>query len=47
MDLILKTQVDRPEPTGHRESPQKGQLKARFPDLYYGKSHMECYHFRQ
>lgn len=22
-------------------------LKARFPDLYYGKSHMDCYHFCQ
>lgn len=22
-------------------------LKARLPDLYYGKSHMECYHFWQ
>ena len=30
-----------------QEGPREGQLKARFPDLYYGKSHMECYHFCQ
>ena len=26
-------------------SHQKGQLKAKLPDLYYGKSYMECYYF--
>ena len=31
----------------HQEGPREGQLKARFPDLYYEKSHMECYHFCQ
>ena len=30
-----------------QEGPREGQLKARFPDLYYGKSHIECYHFCQ
>ena len=30
-----------------QEEPREGQLKAQFPDLYYGKSHMECYHFCQ
>ena len=30
-----------------QKEPRKGQLKARFPDLYYGKSHMECYYFCQ
>ena len=34
-----RTEVD-PEP---REQP----LKARFPDLYYGNSHMDCYQFCQ
>ena len=34
-----RTEVD-PEP---REQP----LKARFPDLYYGNSHMDCYRFCQ
>ena len=27
--------------------PQKRHLKTRFPDLYYGNSHMDCYRFRQ
>ena len=44
MDSILQAQVVRPtEPASHRED----QLKARLPDLYYGKSHIECYHFCQ
>ena len=43
IDSILQAQAVRPEPASHRE----GQLKARFPNLYYGKSHMECYHFCQ
>ena len=42
MDSFLQAQASRPEP-GPRESP----LKAQFPDLYHGKSHMECYHFCQ
>ena len=41
MDSFLWAQASRPE------SQQEGQLKARFPDFYYGKSHMECYHFCQ
>ena len=44
MDSILQVQVVCPtEPASHQE----GQLKARLPDLYYGKSHMECYYFCQ
>ena len=27
--------------------PRERPLKARFPDLYYRKSHMDCYHFCQ
>ena len=42
MDLFLQAQASRPEP-GPRGSP----LKARFPDLHHGKSHMECYYFCQ
>ena len=41
IDSFLQGQGSRPEPAGHRE----GQLKARFPDLYYGKSHID--HFCQ
>lgn len=43
MDSFLQAQASRPEPAGPRE----GQLKAKFPNLYYGKSHLECYHFSQ
>lgn len=43
MDLFFQAQARRPEPAGHRKS----QLKAKFPNLYYGKSHLECYHFSQ
>ena len=43
MDSILQAQAFRLEPAGPRE----GQLEARPPDLYYGKSHMEFYHFCQ
>ena len=32
---------------GCPKSHRKGQLKAKFPDLYYGKFYMECYHFCQ
>ena len=39
MDLFLQE--------NRQKGPQEGQLKARFPDLYYGKSHMKCYHFGQ
>ena len=30
-----------------REDISDGLLKARNPDLYYGNSHMQCYHFCQ
>ena len=39
MDLFLQGNC--------QEGPREGQLKAQFPDLYYGKSYMECYHFCQ
>ena len=29
------------------EGPQESPLKARFPNMYYGKSHMDCYQFCQ
>ena len=37
MDLFLQAQASCPEP-----GPQRSPLKARFPDFYHGKSHMEC-----
>ena len=37
MDLILQRNC--------QEGPRQGLLKARFPDLYYEKLHMESYHF--
>ena len=41
MDSIFQTQIIYlMEPANH----QKGQLKARLSDFYYGKSHIECYH---
>lgn len=36
-----------PQGQGGRKSPWGGQLKARFPDLYYGKSPMDYYHICQ
>ena len=47
MESFLQVQTNRPEPVNHQEGPREGQLKARFPDLYFGKSHMDCYHFCQ
>ena len=29
------------------EVPRKRPLKAKVPDVYFGKSHMDCYHFCQ
>ena len=44
IDLILQAQVIcLTEPASYQE----GQLKARLPDLNYGKSHMEYYYFWQ
>ena len=45
MGAFIQGQANRLEPDqqGLRERP----LKARLPDLYYGKSHMECYYFCQ
>ena len=31
----------------HGSGPYKQPLKARFPDFYYGNSHMDCYRFCQ
>ena len=39
----LKAQTPAPVPA----KPQEQPLKARFPDLYYGNSQMDCYRFCQ
>ena len=41
MKAYLEVQV--PSQTGVDSEPRKQSLKARFPDLYYGNSHMDCY----
>lgn len=35
------------EAKGPQKGPPQRSLKAWFPDLYFGKSHMDCYHFCQ
>ena len=45
LQRITKLYMDLFHLENRQERPQKRQLKARFPDLYYGKSYMECYHF--
>ena len=42
MDSLFQAQASRPE-----SSPWGSSLKARFSDLYHGKSYMECYNFCQ
>ena len=43
MKAYLEAQTPAPVPAEPREQP----LKARFPDLYYGNSHRDCYCFCQ
>ena len=45
MKAYLEAQV--PGRTEVDSEPRKQPLKARFPDLYYGNSHMDCYRFYQ
>lgn len=45
MGAFIQGQASRLEPD--QQGPRERPLKARLPDLYYGKSHMECYHFCQ
>lgn len=42
IDSIFQAQVFCPTESA---SYQKGKLKAKLPDFYYGKSHMEYYYF--
>ena len=41
LKTILEARALAPQPEGFRKRP----LKARAPDLYCGKTHMECYNF--
>ena len=43
MKVYLKAQTPAPV----QAKPREELLKARFPDLYYGNSHMDCYRFCQ
>ena len=45
MKAYLEAQV--PGQTEVDPEPCEQSLKARFPDLYYGNSHMDCYRFCQ
>ena len=53
LQQILKTFLDSrplasvPAPAAalHYEDPRERPLKARFPDIYQGKTHLECYNF--
>ena len=45
MKAYLEAQV--PSQTKVDSEPCKQPLKTRFPDLYYGHSHMDCYQFCQ
>ena len=47
MNLFLQAQANCPKPETRQEGRWKSQLKAKFPDLYFEKSYMDCYHFCQ
>ena len=43
LKIFLETKGQEPK----AEVPRKRPLKAKVPDVYFGKSHMDCYHFCQ
>ena len=53
LQRILRTVLDSrplalvpaPAAAPHYEGPRERPLKARFPDIYWGKTHLECYNF--
>lgn len=45
IELFFQIQGNHLEPVSYHKGPREGQLKAKFFDLYLGKSHMDCYHF--
>lgn len=45
--LCMESFIQGQGQTKAHPEPRERPLKARFPDLYYGKSHMDCYHFCQ
>lgn len=42
---FMKVFMDAQRYSGTYEGPEESSLKARFPDLYHRKSHMNCYQF--
>ena len=47
MKAYLENQNQAQTPAPVQAEPREQPLKARFPDLYYGNSHMDCYRFCQ
>lgn len=47
LQYILKIVLKAKAPTSASEKPQEYPLKAKFPNIYYKKSHMDYYHFCQ
>ena len=45
LDFRLFALVPAPAATLHYESPRERPLKAWFPDIYWDKTHLECYNF--
>ena len=47
LDSRSPAPVPAPAAAPHYEGPRKRPLKAWFPDIYRGKTHLECYNFFQ
>ena len=47
IDSFLQVQTNCSEPKSYQNGPPEGQLKDRFSELYFGKLHIDCYHFCQ
>ena len=46
-EQFMKAYLEAKTPAPVQAEPREQPLKARFPDLYYGNSHMDCYRFCQ
>ena len=47
LDFRPLSPIPAPAAAPHYKGPRKRPLKARFPDIYWGKMHLECYNFFQ
>lgn len=47
IDSFLQAQTNCLKPKSYQNGPPEGQLKDKFPELYFGKLHIDCYHFCQ